>query len=162
MPPKPMNEPVPLMEPRSWQIRHSAYGRSNKDPKLQCSANPPWIPIAMPNGPHFAWKRRSYMAPVCLAVGSGRGRPGAKTRRTPGGLVRTAGGGGGGGGARGMPTSMSLQPTPAHVSCFVGVASAHGRVFHRVDCEGSRESVSHMAMVKTRTNYRSNERTSWT
>ena len=34
MPPAPMNEP--LMESRSWQIRHSAYGQSNKDFELQC------------------------------------------------------------------------------------------------------------------------------
>ena len=29
-----MNEP--LMESSSWQIRHNAYGQSNKDFKLQC------------------------------------------------------------------------------------------------------------------------------
>ena len=39
MPPAPMNEP--LMESSSWQIRHNAYGQSNKDFKLQCSDHDP-------------------------------------------------------------------------------------------------------------------------
>ena len=42
MPPAPMNEP--LMESSSWQIRHNAYGQSNKDFKLQCTPIQPRLP----------------------------------------------------------------------------------------------------------------------